>query len=75
MLTKEFNKQAESLAEIGYSIIEKLAREVMDKDKRISSLLWQWEFISFPIMMDVPLTKNLEEVANMVCISIIKINI
>ena len=37
MSIEEFNKQVESLAEIGYSIIEKLAREVMDKDKRISS--------------------------------------
>lgn len=37
MSIEEFNKQVESLTEIGYSIIEKLAREVMDKDKRISS--------------------------------------
>lgn len=37
MSIEEFDKQAENLAEIGYSIVEKLAREVMDKDKRISS--------------------------------------
>lgn len=37
MSIEEFNKQAESLAEAGYSIIEKLAREIMYKDKRISS--------------------------------------
>lgn len=37
MSIEEFNKQVESLAKIGYSIIEKLARDVMDKDKRISS--------------------------------------
>lgn len=36
MSIEEFNKQVESLSEIGYSIIEKLAREVMDKNKRIS---------------------------------------
>lgn len=37
MSIEEFNKQAENLAGIGYSMIEKLAREVMDKDNRISS--------------------------------------
>lgn len=37
MSIEEFNKQVENLDEIGYLIIEKLAREVMDKDKRISS--------------------------------------
>jgi hypothetical protein len=30
-----FNKQAESLSNEGYSIIESLAREVMKKEKRI----------------------------------------
>lgn len=37
MPIEEFNKQVENLTKIGYSIIEKLAREVMFKDKRIAS--------------------------------------
>lgn len=37
MSIEEFNKQVDQLSDAGYSIIETLAREVMNKDARISS--------------------------------------